>query len=162
MDQLMFKICETSSFGETERSTLTQMLREQGKVQGPYENKIDRCRLLCVATLDGQLVGIGAVKQKTASDFDADKANLPELADEFQWELGYLYTRPQYEGQGVASKVVQLLLNAYGDSPIMASTEISANPGMVKILERSGFRLFGKAWKSAIHGKCLGLFLRPK
>ena len=44
----------------------------------------------------------------------------------------------------------------------MASTEITNNPGMVKILERNGFRLFGKPWKSKIHSHYLGLFLRFK
>jgi len=42
----------------------------------------------------------------------------------------------------------------------MASTEITANPAMVRILEKQGFRLFGKPWKSDIHGNYLGLFLR--
>ncbi len=44
----------------------------------------------------------------------------------------------------------------------MASTEISVNPGMVKILESNGFKLFGKPWKSSIHEHFLGLFLKFK
>jgi hypothetical protein len=36
------------------------------------------------------------------------------------------------------------------------------NPGMVRILERNGFRAFGKPWKSGIHGNMLGLFLRKR
>lgn len=42
----------------------------------------------------------------------------------------------------------------------MASTEIAANPGMVKILEKHGFRQFGKPWKSSLHKNYLGLFLK--
>lgn len=44
----------------------------------------------------------------------------------------------------------------------MASTEVSANPRMVKILEKSGFRFFGRPWKSSIHDNYLGLFLKLK
>jgi hypothetical protein len=42
----------------------------------------------------------------------------------------------------------------------MASTEISANPAMVRLLENYRFNRVGRAWKSAIHGNDLGLFLR--
>ncbi|HGY2645760.1 TPA: hypothetical protein ACNVDP_003410 [Klebsiella aerogenes] len=36
----------------------------------------------------------------------------------------------------------------------MASTEITENPRMVHILERNGFKLYGKPWKTMEnHGK---------
>jgi len=44
----------------------------------------------------------------------------------------------------------------------MASTEISANPRMVGILEKNGFRHYGKPWKSSLHDNFLGLFLKYK
>ena len=103
-------------------------------------------------------VAIGGIKQKTASDFT--KAGMPDLSSEFEWELGYLYTDSDYTGRGIASNVVRLLVETYGKGNLMASTEIAANPAMVRILETRGFRLFGKPWKSGIHGNHLGLFLR--
>lgn len=160
MTTLHFALFRAPNFKVDQCSILAEMLREQGKVKRPSENKTDRCHLLCIATIDDHPVAIGAVKQKTRADFSAEKADLPELASEFEWELGYLYTRRAYEGRGICSTIVRVLLDAYGDGPIMASTEISANPGMVKILERHGFRLFGKPWKSNMHDNFLGLFLR--
>lgn len=40
------------------------------------------------------------------------------------------------------------------------SAAITANPAMVRMLEKMGFRLFGKPWKSGIHDNYLGLFLK--
>jgi GNAT superfamily N-acetyltransferase len=103
---------------------------------------------------------MGAIKKPTRSDFNPEKAGLMSLSDEFKWELGYLYTQPAHEGKGIGSNVVKFLLQIFGHGRLMASTEIAANPAMVKILERNGFRCYGKPWRSGIHDHFLGLFLK--
>jgi GNAT superfamily N-acetyltransferase len=142
------------------RATFAEMLCKQGKVKGDLTTKADRCKLVCIAKLNGKVIAIGGIKQKTASDFANDKAGLPDLSSEFEWELGYLFTDSDYSGRGIASCVTRLLIEAYGKGNLMASTEITANPAMVKILEKQGFRLFGKPWESGIHDNYLGLFLK--
>jgi len=114
----------------------------------------------CGVKINEKIAGIGAIKEKTESDFSKQKASIPELKDYFQWELGYLYVSPEYSGKGIATNIVRLLIESYGKENLMASTEISANPAMVKILEKFGFRLYGKPWKSGIHNNHLGLFLK--
>ena len=155
-----FRLFQKMEFTKEHRTLLADMLREQRKVQGDLNSKIDRCRLLCIAYVDDQPAAIGAIKEATQSDFEPAKSDLTALADKFHWELGYVFTRPAHAGEGLASRIVRMLLNAYGDDPIMASTEACMNPGMVRILEGSGFRTFGKPWKSAIHDNMLALFLR--
>ena len=76
--------------------------------------------------------------------------------------MGYIYTNPHFTGKGIASTMVNLLIVEYGDENLIASTEISANPIMVKILSKNGFRHYGNPWKSAIHTNYLGLFLKYK
>ena len=144
------------------RDTFTAVLKRQGKVQGDLSSKADRCRWLCIAKIDGEVAGIGAIKIKTQSDFSDQKASLPALNSDFEWELGYLYTDPNHTGKGIAKNIVRLLVDSYGEENLMASTEVSANPAMVRILEQQGFRLYGKPWKSNIHENYLGLFLKYK
>jgi hypothetical protein len=157
---LEYRVVRAAEIDDPIRITFAEMLRKQGKVGGDLGRKADRCQLLCIAKLDSTVVAIGGIKPKTDADFDNDKARVPELSSAFEWELGYLYTEPNCSGRGIASSVVRLLIDAYGKGNLMASTEISANPAMVRILEKQGFRLFGHPWKSGIHGKHLGLFLR--
>jgi len=155
-----YQIVEKKDFDENHRKIFAIMLEEQGKVEGPFDNKIDRCNLICVVNIETDVAAIGAVKQKTQSDFSHQKAGIPELSSDFEWELGYFYTRQEYAGQGIASRVAEMLLREHGEGNLMASTEVTANPAMVTILQKNGFRLFGKPWKSGIHGKHLGLFLK--
>jgi RimJ/RimL family protein N-acetyltransferase len=142
------------------RKTVASLLKDQGKVKGVLSTKADRCKLLCIVRKDGHPIGMGAIKEKTDADFGPSKADLPELSSAFESELGYFYTVDGHAGLGIASNVARLLLSKTGGENLMASTEVSANPAMVKILEKNGFRLFGKPWKSGIHGRHLGLFLR--
>ncbi|WBA16713.1 GNAT family N-acetyltransferase [Salinivibrio proteolyticus] len=139
---------------------MAKALKRQGKVQGDVSEKADRCKLLCIARIDDEVVGIGAIKVRTKSDFSEQKADLSKLSDDFDWELGYLFTDPAHTGKGIGRNIARLLVDAYGQENLMASTEVSANPRMVKILEALGFRHYGKPWKSAIHDNYLGLFLR--
>ena len=39
-----------------------------------------------MATVESRIIGVGAIKKKTNSDFHTDKANVPKLAEQFDWE----------------------------------------------------------------------------
>ncbi len=160
--KIEFKVVDKEQLETNHRALFAEMLKKQGKVQGDLSGKGDRCKCICIAKVDGAVAAVGAIKKKTASDFTDAKAAVPELSSDFQWELGYLFTDAEYQGRRLASSITETLIRHFGDGNLMASTEITANPRMVKILERNGFRLYGKPWKSAIHENYLGLFLKFK
>ncbi|PWW34559.1 acetyltransferase (GNAT) family protein [Idiomarina loihiensis] len=158
--KIEFQVIVNNEINDSVRKVVAEALYRQGKVQGNLSEKADRCKFLCIARINGEVVGIGAIKPKTKSDFSEQKADLSKLADDFNAELGYLHTNPAHARKGIARNIAKLLVDAYGKKNLMASTEVSANPGMVKILETLGFRHYGKPWKSVIHGNYLGLFLK--
>jgi len=160
--KIEYEVIKKDAFKESHKKLFSSMLKKQGNVQGDLNSKIDRCELICIAKINGQDAAIGAIKQKTESSFTNIKAGIPDLSNDFEWELGYLYTNKDYRGRGLASVIANTLVDKYGEKNLMSSTEISANLKMVKILENNGFRLFGKPWKSEIHENYLGLFLKFK
>ncbi|WP_319500717.1 GNAT family N-acetyltransferase [uncultured Draconibacterium sp.] len=161
VEKYKFRIIFRNEIDDTLREVVAHLLKEQKKVQPPYEEKADRCKVICVVFDDERPVALGAIKIKTKSVFGRDKANVPELSNKFDDELGYIYVKSKYEGQGIASKVVSLLLKEFRNVNLMASTETTANPGMVKILKRFGFRHYGSTWHSSMeHKNELGLFLK--
>lgn len=161
--ELKFQLVFRDELEDSHRQIVAKLLEEQDKVNPPHGKKADRCRFICIVTKNEIPIGMGAIKNKTELDFSKEKANLPEFASEFDDELGYIYVKADFEGKGIASTIVRLLLDQFGDGNLMASTEITANPGMVKILERSGFRHYGTPYKSSRpHGNYIGLFLRFK
>jgi len=157
--KIEYEIIQNEQLDDPIRDVFATLLRKQGKVQGDFSKKADRCKIVGIARFDGTAVAIGGIKKKTESDFSNEKAGIPDLAKAFDWELGYLYTEADQCGRGIASTLARLLVDAYGPGNLMASTEIAANPAMVRILEKLGFRLFGKPWTSGIHDNYLGLFL---
>ena len=157
---IKYEIIKKNDLDDSHRQTFKELLKIQGKVSGDLSKKADRCSLICIVSSDDKSIAIGAIKSKTKSDFTQKKADLISLSDEFDWELGYLYTCEDYKGNGIASNMVRFLIKEFGNRNLMASTEINANPSMVKILEKNGFRHYGKPWKSSIHNNYLGLFLK--
>lgn len=160
--KIEYEVISKNEFDDSHRNVFEKLLGKQGKVQGCLKTKVDRCERICIVKVDGNAVAIGAIKRKTETDFSNEKAGIPDLSNEFKWELGYLYTDESYTGHKIASTITNILVDTYGRENLMASTEITANPAMVKILENHGFRLFGKPWKSNIHENYLGLFLKFK
>lgn len=162
MDKIIFEIFETESITDTLAQQYVALLKEQGKVNAPNESRIKRCKFIALATVESRIIGAGAIKKKTESDFNSDKANVQNLAEQFDWELGYCYTKSDYEGQGISSFIVKSLLNKIGNINLMASTELYPKNSMIRILEKNGFKQIGTPWKSGIHDGLLGLFIRAK
>ncbi len=157
---LTYRIILKENIDDSYKHIVAKMLKDQNKVRGPYDQKADRCKFICLAYENNVPIALGAIKMKTPSDFSEEKANLTKLSEQFDWELGYIFVKKEFEGQGIATSIVRMLLNQYGDGNLMASTEITANPGMVRILEKFGFRHYGKTWASIKHDNLLGLFLK--
>lgn len=157
---LKFEIIHNKDILAEHRSVFAELLKLQGKVKGDLLTKADRCKCICIVSIGDKPIAIGGIKPKTIEYFQKDKAELMNMEGSFEWELGYLFTDTNHSGKGIATNVSKLLLQEFGKNNIMASTEISANPCMVKILEKNGFRQYGKPWKSSIHENYLGLFLK--
>lgn len=158
-DKPIYKIGNPAEFSNSEKKTFKELLVKQDKVRNPTIEKINRCALLCVAIVNNNIVSIGAIKPATSFDFNNKHADLSQMAQDYEIELGYCYTEPAHGGKGLSSEIVKLLLSKYPGVKIMASTELVKTNRMVGILERNGFVRHGKEWKSKIHGGDLGLFL---
>lgn len=160
MKEINYTIDTPQSFSDASRKIFLDLLIQQGKVSNPTAGKVNRCTFLCVGKLDNEIVSIGAIKSKTNSDFDSNKADLEKFRNDFTLELGYCFTLPTHTGKGYSSTIIKLLLDKIPDTNLMASTELRDDNSMVRILERNNFKQYGKSWKSTIHKGTLGLFLR--
>ena len=110
--KIEYEVISRRQLNDSVRKIFASMLQKQGKVKGDYLTKADKCKLICIAKIDGEVIAIGGIKEKTASDFSNHKAGIPNLANEFVWELGYIYTDSGYGGRGIASAITRLLIEA--------------------------------------------------
>lgn len=162
MKELLFKIIDKQDIDDELAKDFIKLLVKQDKVYIPNKRRIQSCEKLVLCYADQELVGIGAIKTATTSVFDKEKANLKEMRSKVSCELGYFYVDCDYRGFGISNTMTRLLLQNKEKDNIIASTELYPNNVMIKVLEKFGFRQFGKPWPSKKHDGTLGLFIRFK
>jgi GNAT superfamily N-acetyltransferase len=105
----------------------------------------------------GKLVAVGAVKTPQASYLARLKDNSGIDVTEYNAELGYIATSPEYRRRGCATRIVDVLLDNF-KGPIFATT---SNTSIAAMLCAHHFTPKGKTWPSRAN-MLLTLFVAPK
>lgn len=106
MKEIIYRIDSQKNFSNAQKQIFLDLLIKQEKIRNPTMKKINGCTLLCICMVDGKTISIGAIKPKTNSDFNPDKADLDKLRNDFSLELGYCFTLPNHGGKGYSSTIV--------------------------------------------------------
>ncbi len=161
--KINYNVKETNSFTLEVKNEFLELLKEQKQVKNPTLEKINKCPFLCMAYDNETPIGIGALKNVYKSPFDYAKLN-PELKDEFNFELGYLYVKDdkKYRGLGIGKSISKFLVNAVPNKNIFATTELSESNAMLHILKGLGFNNFGSPFIGKNTGKTICLMLKLK
>lgn len=162
MEQLIFQIFDNTKITTDIARVFIELLVKQDKVAKPSIARIKSCGEILLCYSDKKLIGIGALKPKTKSDFDKKKADLKIIEQKFIWELGYFYVDEAFRGYGISLTIARLLLKNKPNENILASTELFSDNAMIRVLEKVGFKHYGKPWASIRHDGTLGLFLKFK
>ncbi|MGZ0014619.1 hypothetical protein [Yeosuana sp. AK3] len=125
------------------------LLDKQGQVDSS-EGKAERCFKICLVKLDGNAIGIGALKQVYKSPFDY--AKVPEIKENYNYELGYLFVdknriNANFPGLGIGKYITKLLLNEIKNENVFATTEYDENNPMYHILKSFNFKCIGYTYK---------------
>lgn len=108
-----------------------------------------------VATLDGVIVGVGAIKRARPgyAARNATKAAYPIASD--MLELGYVTVGKAHRGHHLSSRIVDALLSKpWG--PLYATTD---KDEMKHVLSQRKFERRGREWDGEVG--CLSLWIRP-
>ncbi|OUS02877.1 hypothetical protein A9Q86_02180 [Flavobacteriales bacterium 33_180_T64] len=137
------------------------LLNKQGQID-TVVGKVVRCYRICLVKLNGNPVAIGALKQVYKSPFDY--AEVPELSDNYNYEIGYLFVDKENieddNGKlGIGKYITRLLLNEVRNDNVFATTEENTDNPMLHILKSTGFKIIGKTYKGNKTNKKLCLML---
>lgn len=159
--KIIYNIKKTNDFTSAKKEIFLDQLKEQGQIDKPTLEKINKCPFLCMAYDNNTPIGIGALKKVYKSPFDYAKLNL-KLKDEFNYELGYLYVKDnkKYRGQGIGKSISKLLANVVPNENIFATTELSESNAMLHILKGLGFNISGSPFIGKNTGKTICLMLK--
>jgi ribosomal protein S18 acetylase RimI-like enzyme len=145
--QIQYRVYPPSAFSGATLDRLVELITSGGESNNrSLITKLRKAHAIAFARVDGLPIGVAVIKRPVASYpvkvFTA--AGVPELAENFQIELGYVMINPQYRGQGVGSKLLSLFGNH--QAPIY-STVRKDNAAMISLLQTAGFTQVGTPYK---------------
>jgi len=125
------------------------LLDKQGQVDSS-EGKAEQCFKICLVKINGNAIGIGALKQVYKSPFDY--AKIPEIKENYNYELGYLFVdkdkmKANFQGLGIGKYITKLLLNEIKNQTAFATTEYNEKNPMYHILKSFNFHCVGNTYK---------------
>ena len=158
--KITFEVNSPNEFKKNQIEEFLNLLILQKQVSNPSIQKINASTLICIVYADNVAIGIGAIKQVYKTPFD--KAEVSELKDKFEFELGYLYVKDckKYRGLGIGKTICKLLLKELGNKNVFATTDIDEKNVMKYILESLSFVKTGKIYSGASTQKSIGLYLK--
>lgn len=135
-------------------------------LEGGEVNPVTLTRLLdlahCVAIArDGGIVqGVAGLKNPNVGyrNQTFEKAGVPEMAEEFAHELGWVYIKPQARRRGISRALVKKLLEQAQGAVYAASADV--NEGMHRVLGFFDFVPVGTAYASRDGARAIQLFVR--
>ena len=109
---------------------------------------------------DNALIGVGAIKRpyNNYKNNVFKKAGVPELADNYSYELGWIYTSISARGKGVGRKIMEAIINLVGNSGCFATTR-EGNDAMHYLFSQYSFEKLGKSYKSDNADYLLALYV---
>ena len=120
----------------------------------------DRALALAFARLGGELLGVGAVKRPYVSHRDGVFASANADCDpgKFDFELGWVYVKPDHRKKRVSSRLVEKLMPWLNGSAVYATSGVN-NDRMHSSLSRFGFKPIGTTFPSKQNKGELQLFV---
>lgn len=125
------------------------------------EARIKKAERLLFLAQDNCLKGIAAVKnpEKNYKEGVFQKAHAPVKANQFLFELGWVFVLPSSRGAGLSHKLVEAALSVTSGQAIFATSRADNAP-MQKVLKAHGFSCHGKTYVSSRGNQQLVLFVR--
>jgi predicted GNAT family N-acyltransferase len=151
-----------SECSEVELQDFAAFVRASGEVVvDGLDVRIKKAEALIFLKENSFLKGIAGVK-KPKDSYKEDvfkKAQVPDKANEFTFELGYIFVLPSSRGRGLSHYLVKEALSNIGSLPIYATSRAD-NDAMHKILNKYDFAQCGEVYDSNDKKRALVLFTR--
>jgi GNAT superfamily N-acetyltransferase len=159
---VMLSVLPQRELGAEARAALVAMILEAGEVNpDTLSALIDRAIGFVFARIDGALVGVGAIKRPYDSHrrdvFSWAKCGLDPT--EFPFELGWIYVKPEAQGNRIASQLVEKLMPLTNGERVYATSRVN-NHRMHSSLKRFGFNAVGTPYDSRQNQPKIQLFVR--
>lgn len=158
----MVKIQVPGELSFDDRRDFMRCVLESGEVNpGTLPQLLDRAHSVAISK-DGEIVhGVAGLKSPNVGYRNQafEKAGVPELAEHFILELGWVFVRPHARQRGICRDMVRLLLERAEGCAVYA-TSAESNSSMHRVLKLFDFVPAGRTYASQRKARTIQLFLR--
>ncbi len=121
---------------------------------------VDRALVLAIAKLNGTIVGVGGIKRPydTHRQFVFEQAQFAQEAENYIYELGWVYVCESARGQRLSSRLVEALMKSVSTGNAYATSAID-NERMHSALSGVGFTPSGSSYPSTQNNTPIQLFV---
>lgn len=150
MSRVELVITEPERCTKTELHQFCELVRQGGAVESHgLENRVRKAQALVFLHVDGETVGIAAIKNPSAGYRDDvfRKAGVPQAGNQFHLELGWVFVLPDHRGKGYSLILSAAAMSQAERKPTFATTRLD-NLAMQRTLEHLGFTRLGDSWQS--------------
>lgn len=126
------------------------LVRQGEEVQEDgLKGRVKKAAALVFLRTNGELVGVAGLKCPAKSHRDKvfSKAGVPDVAEAFELELGWVFIPKAHRQKGYA-RVLSAAALSQNDRQATFATTRADNVAMQKTLEHLGFRRLGDSWPS--------------
>lgn len=143
----MLKIDQPRNFSNPVIAEVINLIVKGGQIKAPDAKVgVHRANMLATLEVEGQVVATACFKNPRLSytKHVFRDAKVDNESGHFLHELGYIVTRPGFEGRGFCQRILHDLFRVIKDQPMFATTR---KPEMSHILKKIGFEQAGVAYK---------------
>jgi hypothetical protein len=143
-------IAEPGLCTEPELATFCRLVRKGGQVKSAgLEDRVRNAKALVFLRVDGQVVGVAALKKPSESHRDSvfRRAGVSNAASTFHWELGWVFVCPDHQGKKYSLVLSAAAISQSERKPTFATTRLD-NVAMQRTLEHLALRRLGDSWIS--------------
>jgi hypothetical protein len=151
MLRLASDIRQPSLCTEAEIAAFCDLVRQGEEVDSQgLEDRVKNAKALVFFFVDCVLAGVAALKQPITTYRDGvfQKAGVPNVANSFALELGWVFVPEVHRGKQYSRVLSAAALSQNERLPTFATTRAD-NVAMQRTLEHSGFRKLGNSWRSS-------------
>jgi GNAT superfamily N-acetyltransferase len=154
------ELIQPSSLNETDLSRCVELVAKGGAVSRDDATRgFKKAQLIGLFRGSKLVIAVGALKNPYPNYQKGvfKKAQASEKFDDYQFELGYFATDPEFQGQKLAKHILSAIVSTFNDSPMFATT---GSAPMEHLLSEKGFRRDGLPYPPSVGHAELSLLIR--
>lgn len=150
IDALVPEVRQYNQFSEDEIKQIEALINAGGEVNGnTLASRLKSTEAIAVFKYQDTIIATASIKNPLMRyrNYIFTQAGVSEEEGDYNFELGYIYTKPSYRGHHLAKRLCEALTSRFEHHCVYATTRVSNMP-MYIVLAGLGFDTIGNAYEN--------------